>query len=79
MAYTPDGAFYDARKRPAAMTDAQRQSKYRQARLAAGQPELRGLYAHPSLHAQIRAFARSLESARSAPAPTDPRQHTLPL
>ena len=29
MAYTPDGTFYDARKRPQALTDAQRQAKYR--------------------------------------------------
>jgi hypothetical protein len=79
MATRPDGSFYDARKRPQALTDAQRQARYRQARLAAGQPEIRGLYAHPSLHAQIRAFARSLETARSAPAQADTRQHTLDI
>lgn len=79
MAYTPDGTFYDARKRPQALTDAQRQAKYRKARLAAGQPEIRGIYAHPSTHAQIRAFAAALQQALQAPATADPRQHTLPI
>lgn len=80
MTINRDGSFTDARKFPKrAMTDAERQAKYRRARLEAGQPEIRGIYADPSLHAQIRAFAASLQAGLQAPARADPRQHALPL
>ena len=74
-----NGQFVDGRRRSYPMTDAERQARYRKARLDAGQPEIRGIYADPRIHAQIRAFARSLQTALDAPAAPDTRQHTLPL
>lgn len=38
------------------------QAKYRKARDEEGLREVRGIYLKPALHAQVRAFARSLKA-----------------
>jgi hypothetical protein len=58
-------AYNEARIGPMPQTTRERQEALRARRLMLGMTEVRGVYLHPSLHAELKAYAKKLAKKKA--------------